>query len=598
MIARTGDFFVKRIDNGMQENEEVKNMIARIGEFVQENVSLAIFIFLIATVFSVALVRMIKSGRRMWEKIKITSEDYRKRYVTENRTLKVSYIDFLINEEITDDIERPHYASILTMLGILGTFWGISLALSDVDISKLGNIDEFKEQIKPVFNGMKTAFYTSFVGIFFSITYLVISKYFTFILRKRIESGFDEEWAEYEVETTEYFLRQQGDNVASQKKSAEILKEAGKSFKDSSDNLKGVIEQIGETISPKQLGKLITDGISDALKKEIKPVFKEISSALSVIPQIESSQKEISQSIKNFNDFVQGEFREIMKNTKDFVGETAEQLNENSKQIKEFSNSIKAFSVGIVKTKKIIENFIERSEQYLSEVFENIGNIQGDLENSLKTFKDVIHTQLLTFQDEFMKQVTEKVTNVFKEVENREEEIRNAILGGYSKFMEKLMEEQKKVFEEHLGKHSKSLAGTIDTFEKVFKKEYKNRVEMLDKSNDTTKRLENIVGTSTTLFETQKSELGEFARKSVKAFGEMEKSNKVFISNLSAIKQSLEKVGDAIGDEVKKTMIDHFQQYHDSQEKYMQTTDIHIQGILQQISSTTESLREKNEENK
>ena len=57
-------------------------------------------------------------------------------------------------------------------------------------------------------------------------------------------------------------------------------------------------------------------------------------------------------------------------------------------------------------------------------------------------------------------------------------------------------------------------------------------------------------------------------------------------------------MGDAIGDEVKKTMIDHFQQYHDSQEKYMQTTDIHIQGILQQISSTTESLREKNEENK
>lgn len=675
------------------------------------------FIGAIAIVFIVAFISVIIHSLKKWNEVIKLTNYYKNNYVnTERKTIKLVYLDYLYsNEEIADDSERPHYASILTMLGILGTFVGISFALNEVDLNMLAETEKFKDQIGGVFKGMKTAFITSLVGISTSIFYLISTKLFSFIITIKINRERKNKWINYEVETAEYFLRQQGDNVAIQRQAAEILKNAGESFTKSANSLKEVMNQIGDTISPEKLGEIITDGINKALKEEIKPVFQDIKSELSILSKMNENQDQIANSIDDFNGFLKNDLQNIFIETRDIAKITFDTIEKNNSQISDFSNTIKAFSVGIIKTRKIMENFIDRSEQHLSkifnniiyiqsefqntmnqnqekfeksifntlensikqmenfattlteglnrsskeinnnqikfsenitnsfdnikisqaefistmtsgqntfietintyqevtnekiegfistldykinDIFSNIKDVQSSLENSLITFKDTVHLQLLTFHNEFMEQVTQKVKEAFKEVEKEKDELRKSVLDGYKEFIDELMEEQKTVYDEYLGKYSEDLSQTISDFKEVFQNEYENRVEMLEKSSDITDKLLNVVNTSEMLFNSQKGLLGDFANQSVQAFNEMEKSNKMFLTSLSSIKKSLEKVGDAISDEVKNSMIDHFQSYHDSQEKYMKTTDTHIEGILQHILSTTTDLREISE---
>ena len=208
-----------------------------------------------------------------------------------------------------------------------------------------------------------------------------------------------------------------------------------------------------------------------------------------------------------------------------------------------------------------------------------------------------------------MEEVKKKVADTFKDISEEQKEIRKLIYDEYEKFINKLMREQKdvfseftenqkQVFKEHLGKYSEDLSITIQNFEKVFNNEYNNRVEMLNKSADTTDKLLNVVNTSTILFESQKDQLGDFAKKSVSAFKEMEKSNRLFITNLETIDKSLKKVSSVIGNEVLDTINQYFDAYHKSQKEYMVETDSHIKGILDQILGTTGQLQENYEKEK
>jgi len=86
-------------------------------------------------------------------------------------------IDDYINEELVDDVmhrnEMNQVAGLLTGLGILGTFIGLSLGLQNFNT---GTTAEMTESIEPLMNGIKVAFHTSIYGMVFSLTFNTIYK--------------------------------------------------------------------------------------------------------------------------------------------------------------------------------------------------------------------------------------------------------------------------------------------------------------------------------------------------------------------------------------------------------------------------------------
>lgn len=86
-------------------------------------------------------------------------------------------IDDYINDELVDKTmhrnELNQIPGMLTGLGILGTFIGLSLGLQSFNT---GTTAQMTASIEPLMNGIKVAFHTSIYGMIFSLTYNTIYK--------------------------------------------------------------------------------------------------------------------------------------------------------------------------------------------------------------------------------------------------------------------------------------------------------------------------------------------------------------------------------------------------------------------------------------
>lgn len=86
-------------------------------------------------------------------------------------------IDDYINGEMVDSVmhrnEMNQVAGMLTGLGILGTFIGLSLGLQNFNT---GTTAQMTESIEPLMNGIKVAFHTSIYGMVFSLTFNAVYK--------------------------------------------------------------------------------------------------------------------------------------------------------------------------------------------------------------------------------------------------------------------------------------------------------------------------------------------------------------------------------------------------------------------------------------
>ena len=67
-------------------------------------------------------------------------------------------------------ISKSLAPALMTSLGILGTFWGILIALYPLDFSP----DEINASIHSLLSGMKTAFFTSLLGLGFFIIFRIL----------------------------------------------------------------------------------------------------------------------------------------------------------------------------------------------------------------------------------------------------------------------------------------------------------------------------------------------------------------------------------------------------------------------------------------
>ena len=86
-------------------------------------------------------------------------------------------IDDYINEDLVDTVmhrnELNQIPGMLTGLGILGTFIGLSIGLEHFNT---GTTAQMTQSIEPLMNGIKVAFHTSIFGMVFSLTFNAIYK--------------------------------------------------------------------------------------------------------------------------------------------------------------------------------------------------------------------------------------------------------------------------------------------------------------------------------------------------------------------------------------------------------------------------------------
>jgi hypothetical protein len=145
---------------------------------------------------------------------------------------------------------------ILTGLGVLGTFVGLTMGIGDLDLTSLDNANE---QIKKLINGCSTAFKTSVWGVGCSLVFIVIEKFLEWLALSKIR-----------------LLQSQLDGLIPRYTPEESMIELQRASGETEGILKGLAVAIGDEMQKamNRLGSSITEAVRESLGNNAQDLGK------------------------------------------------------------------------------------------------------------------------------------------------------------------------------------------------------------------------------------------------------------------------------------------------------------------------------------
>jgi hypothetical protein len=199
----------------------------------------------------------------------------------------------------------------LTALGVIGTFVGLQLGLSELNIGNDAAVQDMKAGLAHVISGAKIAFMTSVWGVTLSVLFNFIEKWLEIYARSRIHR--------LQVRIDELFPRF----------SAEVqLQQIAEDGTESREALQVMAERIGEKMQESLLEATsgIQQGLEASLEKIMAPAIRKL-----VDETTDGSQKALERLVEGFLDRFgeQGETqRKAMDDASRGVGEALSSMNQ------------------------------------------------------------------------------------------------------------------------------------------------------------------------------------------------------------------------------------------------------------------------------
>lgn len=200
---------------------------------------------------------------------------------------------------------------LLTAIGVIGTFVGLQLGLSGLNIGNDVAVDEMKEGVAHVISGAKIAFMTSVWGVFLSFTFNLIEKGLEGYLRNQIRR-----------------LQERIDFLFPRLTAEMQLKRIADDGGESREALQGLAEKIGVKMQESLLEA--TSGIQQGLEQSLQNVLGPAMDRL-VSEASDGSQRALEQLLESFMDKFseQGaQQRDSMNEASKGVGEAVDSMNQ------------------------------------------------------------------------------------------------------------------------------------------------------------------------------------------------------------------------------------------------------------------------------
>ena len=185
-------------------------------------------------------------------------------------------------EGVTDNRLIAAVPGFLTAIGVIGTFVGLQIGLSEMNISSDVTLDEMKTGISTVIGGAKVAFMTSVWGVTLSVTFNFIEKILELKIRTKIHK-----------------LQDHIDNIFPRLSPEDQLQTIAENSSESRESLQGLAEQIGVKMQESML--TATKGISEALETTLNEIMAPAISKL-VDETSEGNQKALEDLLTKFMD--------------------------------------------------------------------------------------------------------------------------------------------------------------------------------------------------------------------------------------------------------------------------------------------------------
>ena len=267
---------------------------------------------------------------------------------------------------------------LLTALGVIGTFAGITVGLLDFDTS---GGDATNTSIQHLIAGMKTAFGTSLLGLFFAAVSMVALA-FTNNRRRHDHTRLRRLWEACTLDLAEvqadrimtYLDRMGSDELASQQSAAAVAQNRA------AEQLASAVHQMQASLSgfsAQAIGDHVKQGFQDTMRGEVVPVFQEMQRELSAIRSVMESQDErIMRTL-------------LERLREDVIEPLASQIVESSKATRDASEAVSA-----------LHQELGGISGRLAGAAEQLGIFQRETLKSLGEFADGLQVTLTQFQKE------------------------------------------------------------------------------------------------------------------------------------------------------------------------------------------------------
>ena len=260
-------------------------------------------------------------------------------------------------------------------LGIFGTFLGLSLGLSKINLRDTGDLG----QINNLIEGVQTSFYTSLYGMFFSISITLLFNNYMSQIEKRI-----------------FILRDKLNSLF-------FLNNGGEIIQDMRDELKEIRAYNSE------MATQITNGINKELVQMTAILDNKIAGITSGITG--TFQETMSENLEKIfsEDFI--------KNFANIKDELLETSRENNRFIAEYKNEMKEI---VTTTKSLKDEFLVFADEINQKYNDTNENLKENFEKISVVLNDVreIHSSINEFTEDvqFIASENKKIISDFKDV--------------------------------------------------------------------------------------------------------------------------------------------------------------------------------------
>jgi hypothetical protein len=272
---------------------------------------------------------------------------------------------------VTDNRMIAAVPGFLTAIGVIGTFVGLQLGLSEVNISSNVTIDEMKTGVSAVIGGAKVAFMTSIWGVFLSVVFNFLEKLLEQSIRTKING--------LQINIDEIFPRLSPESQ---------LQDIADNSNESRESLQGLAEQIGIKMQESML--TATRGISEALEKTLTEIMAPAINKL-VDETSEGNQKALEELLTKF---MEG-FGEQGKQQRVAMDSASEKVNES---ISDMSITMQAF---INKLESSQSASGEREKDLIANISNQVAQMMEQSNTQTHMMGEMLQKQANVMSDQF-----------------------------------------------------------------------------------------------------------------------------------------------------------------------------------------------------
>ena len=296
----------------------------------------------------------------------------------------------------------------LTAIGVIGTFVGLQLGLSELDISSKVSVEEMKLGVTSVIDGAKIAFLTSVWGVSLSVVFNFFEKFLEQSIRAKIVT--------LQVRIDKIFLRFSAESQ---------LQNIADSSSQSKESLQGLAERIGEKMQESllQATQGIEQGLQNSLNKIMAPAIDKLVNETS-----EGSQKVLGSLLGKFMDGFGQQGVEQRESMEAFVRKIEVSQDASTEREKELISTISSQVSQLVdqsnEQRRILTEFVDDQITRMGDQIDKREVASAEREKELISMISLQVSQLLNQSDEqgrvLTKFVDEQITRMGDQIDKRE----------------------------------------------------------------------------------------------------------------------------------------------------------------------------------